>query len=92
VVFNSFEHYNSLKHLPFILIYVASVSTLFAKWLRKGLCFIYKEPWGLDHSCLGDIEELTGVDQEEIPFDFQDEDSSLDGYMGSYKDSSKEHG
>ena len=36
---------------------------------RKGLCFVCKGPWGLDHSCLSNTEE-TEVEQEEIPFDF----------------------
>lgn len=28
----------------------------------KGLCFTCKEPWGLDQSCLSDIEGMTNVD------------------------------
>ena len=43
---------------------------------RKGLCFICKGPWGPKHSCMGDTEETTGGDQEEIPSNFQDEGSS----------------
>ena len=33
---------------------------------RKGLYFIYKGP---DHSCLSDIEEMTEVEQMDIPSD-----------------------
>ena len=29
---------------------------------RKVLCFICKEPWGLDHSCLSDTKGMTEVD------------------------------
>jgi len=42
----------------------------------KGLCFICKRPWGPNHSCLSDIEEMTKVDQDEIPSDFSNADSS----------------
>ena len=58
---------------------------------RKGLCFVYKGPWEPDHSCLSDAEEMTAVEQEEIPSDFQGEDSSLDESMGSYDDTLEEH-
>ena len=51
--------------------------------LRKGLCFICKEPWGPDHSCLRDAEEMAKVEQEDIPSVFQDEVFSLDESMGS---------
>lgn len=36
---------------------------------RKGLCFICKEPWGPNHSCLSDIEDMTEVEQMDIPSD-----------------------
>lgn len=58
---------------------------------RKGLCFICKGPWGPNHSCLSDTGEMTEVEQEDIPSDFQGGDSSLDESMGSYDDTSKEH-
>lgn len=54
----------------------------------KGLLFICKGP---NHSCLSDAGEMIEVEQEEIPFDFQGEDSSLDESMGSYDDTSEEH-
>ena len=58
---------------------------------RKGLCFVCKGPLGPDHSCLGDAEEVTEVAREDIPSNFQGEDSSLDESMGSYEDASTEH-
>ena len=57
---------------------------------RKGLCFIFKEPWGLDHSCLRDADDVVETGQEGIPFVCQDEDSSSDESMGSYEDASRE--
>ena len=38
-----------------------------------------------------DAEEMAEVKQEDIPFVFQDEDSSLDESMGSYEDAFGEH-
>jgi len=38
---------------------------------RKGLCFIYKEPWGLDNSCLSDIGGMAEVDQGGLILTFQ---------------------
>jgi len=40
---------------------------------------------------LSDTEEMTEVEQIEIPSDHQREDSSLDESMGSYEDASREH-
>ena len=34
---------------------------------RKGLCFICKEPWQPDHSCLSDADGATEVEQKGIP-------------------------
>ena len=34
---------------------------------RKGLCFICKEPWGPDHSCLRDTDEVAKVEQADVP-------------------------
>lgn len=59
---------------------------------RKGLCFICKGPWGLDHSCLSDTEEMIETEQGKISSDSQGDDSSLDESMGSFKDASEEHG
>lgn len=58
---------------------------------RKGLCFICKGPWGLDHSCLSDIEEMTVVEQGVILHVYQGEESLLEESMGSYDDTSKEY-
>lgn len=59
---------------------------------RKGICFICKGPWGPNHSCLSDTEEMTREDQQENPFDFQDEDSSSIGEsVDFYEDTSEEH-
>ena len=58
---------------------------------RKDLCFICKEPQGLDHSCKSDIEKMKGVDQEKT-LDFQDEDSSfIIEFMCSYEDTFEQH-
>ena len=57
---------------------------------RKGLCFIYKDPWGIDHSFLRDANDVAEVEQEDIPFVCEDEDSSSDESMGSYEDASGE--
>ena len=57
---------------------------------RKGLCFICKEPWGPDHSCLRDANEVAEVKQVDVPSVCQDEDSSSDESMGSYEDASGE--
>ena len=57
---------------------------------RKGLCFICKEPWGPDHSCLRDADEVAEVEQVDIPSVCQDEDSSSNESMGSYEDASGE--
>jgi len=54
----------------------------------KGLCFICRGP---DHSCLSDTEEMTEVEQVEIPSYLQGKDSYLDESMGSYEDASEEH-
>lgn len=58
---------------------------------RKGICFNCKEPWKPNHSCLSDTEEIIGVGQEDIPSDFQDDNSSLDESMASYEDIYWEH-
>ena len=58
---------------------------------RKGLCFICKEPWGPNNSCLSDVGEMTEVEHEEIPSNLQGEDSSWDESMDSYDDTSEEH-
>ena len=57
---------------------------------RKGLCFICKEPWEPDHSCLRDADEVAEVEQVDIPSVFQGEDSSSDESMGSVEDASGE--
>ena len=57
---------------------------------RKGLCFNYKGPWGPDHSCLRDANEVAEVEQVDIPSVCQDEDSSPDESMGSDDDASGE--
>ena len=58
---------------------------------RKGLCFICKGPWGPDHSCLSDTEKMTAVEQGDILYVCQDEDSSLNESMGSYDGNLEEH-
>lgn len=58
---------------------------------RKGPCFICKGPWGPGHSCLSDTGEMIAVDQGDILYVCQDEDSSLDESMGSYDDTLEEH-
>ena len=58
--------------------------------LRKGLCFICKEPWGPDHSCLRDADEVAEVEQVDVPSVCQDEDSSPNESMGSDDDASGE--
>lgn len=56
---------------------------------RRGLCYICKRPWALNHSCLGDRKEETRKEQEEIPsnhgessivgsIDFQDGEQQCD--------------
>lgn len=52
---------------------------------RNVLCFIFKEPWGPNHSWMGDTEEMTRVDQEKILYDFEVWDYSLDESMDSYE-------
>ena len=42
---------------------------------RKGLCFICKESWGPNHSCLRDADDVAEAGQEGISFVCQDEDS-----------------
>ena len=53
---------------------------------RKGLCFICKEPWGPDHSCLSDADDVAEAKQKGIPSVCQDEDSSSGESTGSYED------
>ena len=57
---------------------------------RKGLCFICKEPWGPDHSCVRDADEVAKVEQVDIPSVCQGEGSSSDESMGSVEDASGE--
>ena len=57
---------------------------------RKGLCFICKEPWGPDHSCVRDADEVAEVEQVDIPSVCQGEGSSSDESMGSVEDASGE--
>ena len=57
---------------------------------RKGLCFICKEPWGPDHSCLSDVVDVAEAEQKGIPFVCQGEDSSSNESMGSVEDASGE--
>ena len=57
---------------------------------RKGICFICKEPWGPNHSCLRDADEVAEVEQGDTPSICQDEDSSSDESMGSYENASGE--
>ena len=57
---------------------------------RKGLCFICKEPWGPDHSCVRDADEVAEVEQVGIPSVCQGEGSSSDESMGSVEDASGE--
>ena len=57
---------------------------------RKGLCFICKEPWGPDHSCLSDADDVAEVEQEGIPSVCQGDDSSLYESIGSVEDASGE--
>ena len=40
---------------------------------------------------MSDTKEMIEVEQEEIPFDSQGEDSSLDESMGSFEDACEEH-
>jgi len=59
---------------------------------RKGLCFICKETWGPNHSCLSNTEEMTPGGQEEIPSYFPDEDSpSTVEFVGIDEDTFEEH-
>ena len=58
---------------------------------RKGLCFICKEPWRPNHSCLSDVDDVAEVEKEKIPYVCQDEDSSSHESMGSYEDTSGEN-
>ena len=53
---------------------------------RKGLCFICKEPWGLDHSCLSDEVYVAKAEQKGIPSLCQGGDSSSYEPMGSVED------
>ena len=53
---------------------------------RKGLRFICKEPWGLDHSCLSDVDDVAEAEQKGIPSICQDEDSSSGESMGLDED------
>ena len=57
---------------------------------RKGLCFICKEPWGPNHSCLRDADDVAEAGQVGIPSVCQGEESSLDESMGSVEDASGE--
>lgn len=58
---------------------------------RKRLCFICKEPWEIDQSCLSDTEEIEEKEKMVIPSDHPGEDSSSDESMGLYDDASKGH-
>ena len=57
---------------------------------RKGLCFICKEPWGADHSCLTNANDVAKAEQKSIQSICQDEDSSSDESMGLAEDVSGE--
>ena len=57
---------------------------------RKGLCFTCKEPWGPNHSCLRDTDDVAETRQKDIPFVCQVEGSSSDESMGSMEDASGE--